>query len=365
MAYYLDLFSPETHARFSASNRTISGFRVRQRKIAGRVAPGDKLLCYVTRLSRWVGVLEVLSPPFEDAKPIFADTNDPFTVRFKVRPLVWLPPEQGLPIHDDEIWSTLTLTKGHSQQTAKWTGFFRGSLNQLTDVDGQFLEHRLVGQLATRTSYPLDDQDRKALARLIAKRPEGAVTVTVPDDAEDEQDALDRPRESIKVQAALARIGATMGFRIWVPANDRGGVLGEWSGGKTAIVDALPLNYDETTLDTIERIDVLWLKNRSIVRAFEVEHTTAIYSGLLRMADLISLQPNMSIKLHIVAPESRRSKVLREIMRPVFSLLEARPLAETCTYLSYDSVREIGDLPHLAHVNDSVLDDFAEEADNE
>ena len=28
----------------------------------------------------------------------------------------------------------------------------------------------------------------------------------------------------------------------------------------------------------------------------------AIYSGLLRMADLLALQPNMNIRLHIVAP---------------------------------------------------------------
>jgi hypothetical protein len=39
----------------------------------------------------------------------------------------------------------------------------------------------------------------------------------------------------------------------------------------------------------IERIDVLWLKGRSIKRAFEVEHTTSIYSGILRMADLLAL----------------------------------------------------------------------------
>ena len=45
---------------------------------------------------------------------------------------------------------------------------------------------------------------------------------------------------------------------------------------------------------------------RSIVRAFEVEHTTAVYSGLLRMADLLALQPNMDIRLHIVAPDERR-----------------------------------------------------------
>jgi hypothetical protein len=31
------------------------------------------------------------------------------------------------------------------------------------------------------------------------------------------------------------------------------------------------------------------------------------------MADLLALQPNMRIKLHIVAPEDRREKVLREI----------------------------------------------------
>jgi len=75
--------------------------------------------------------------------------------------------------------------------------------------------------------------------------------------------------------------------------------------GIDALLDRLPLNYDETTLSTIEQIDVIWLKGRSIVRAFEVEHTTSVYSGLLRMADLLALQPNMNINLHIVAPDNR------------------------------------------------------------
>ena len=87
----------------------------------------------------------------------------------------------------------------------------------------------------------------------------------------------------------------------------------------------LPLNYDDTTLRTIEQIDVLWLRGRPIVRAFEVEHTTSVYSGILRMADLLALQPNMDIKLHIVAPAAKREKVFQEIRRPVFSLLEKGP----------------------------------------
>jgi hypothetical protein len=66
---------------------------------------------------------------------------------------------------------------------------------------------------------------------------------------------------------------------------------------RSAFLETLPLNYDENTLDTIRQIDVLWLKGRSMARAFEVEHTTAIYSGILRMADLLALQPNTQIRL--------------------------------------------------------------------
>jgi hypothetical protein len=129
------------------------------------------------------------------------------------------------------------------------------------------------------------------------------------------------------------------------------------------LVEHLPLNYDDTTLSTIENIDVLWLKGRSIVRAFEVEHTTAIYSGLLRMADLLALQPNMDIRLHIVAPESRKEKVFQEIRRPVFTLLERAPLAERCTFIAYDSLRALVEDSHLPHLSDSVLEEYEEQAE--
>lgn len=367
MAYYLDLFSPETYARFSESDRTVSGFRERQLTTARRVGPGDIFVCYMTKLSRWVGLLRVESAVYQDSTPIFTAEKDPFVVRFRVSPLAWLNPEQGLPIHDPAIWEKLSLTRDHEQTSSKWTGFFRMSLNKLPDEDGRLLETLLREQQSSPRPYALSDQERKKLSSHVVRRPEGAIAVTVPDDADEDAGQPEEPvretRESIKIQALLAQIGATMGLKIWVPANDRAAVLREWRGDEHAVVHALPLNYDETTLGTVERIDVLWLKGRSIVRAFEVEHTTAIYSGILRMADLLSLQPNMDIKLHIVAPEARKSKVFEEIRRPVFSLLERQPLAETCTFLSYDSIREIAELPHLAHVSDTVLEEYAEEAE--
>ncbi len=199
------------------------------------------------------------------------------------------------------------------------------------------------------------------------RRLDKLVSVSVPEDGETTEGTADVPRtevrESIRVQALLARIGAGMGLNVWLPKADRGGVFDEWKASERPVLNVLPLNYDETTLKTIEQIDVLWLKGRSIVRAFEVEHTTSIYSGLLRMADLLALQPNMDIKLHIVAPAERRDKVFQEVRRPVFSLLEKGPLSESCTYLSYESVRELFGLKHLAHLSDSVVDEYAEQAE--
>jgi hypothetical protein len=193
------------------------------------------------------------------------------------------------------------------------------------------------------------------------------IRVTVPTVSDDEDDTApetdETVRESMQIQGLLAKIGTAMGFTIWLPKADRGRVLKAWKAQPGELLDELPLGYDPSTTKTIEQIDVLWLRKRFIVRAFEIEHTTSVYSGLLRMADLLALQPNINIKLHIVAPAEKREKVLREVQRPVFSLLEGRPLSEVCTYLSYDSVKEIGELKHLTRMSDDVIEDYGESAD--
>jgi hypothetical protein len=311
--------------------------------------------------------LEVVEGPFIDDKPIFVSESDPFVVRFRVRPLLWLDIEKAIPIHDDAIWTGLSFTRGLERGSIGWTGKVRGSLVRLDDRDGRFLAEKLTAQSTQDKLYPLDEQDTKKLLTHTVNRPDKVVTVSVPDDSSVLEGAPSAPevetRESTRVQALIAQIGAQMGLSIWIPRADRGGVLKEWKDGGQNLLERLPLNYDDTTLRTIEQIDVLWLRGRSILRAFEVEHTTSVYSGILRMADLLALQPNMDIKLHIVAPEAKREKVFQEIRRPVFSLLEKGPLAESCTYLSYDSLRELGAQKHLAHLSDTVLDEYAEEAE--
>ena len=172
---------------------------------------------------------------------------------------------------------------------------------------------------------------------------ETTVQVSIPglDESEDDDQAAEKiPTDHTEVQSLLLKLGADMGFDVWVARNDRsrifkGTKLGEMPRNKTE----LPVQFDEATNSTIELIDVLWLNGNQIVAAFEIESTTSIYSGLLRMADLVAMQPNINIPLFLVAPSARREKVFSEVNRPTFSRLSPK-LYEACRYIAFDVLRD-------------------------
>jgi hypothetical protein len=371
VSYYTDLFTPETWSAFRAHGASVAGFPKRQRNAAEALHPGDVLCCYMTKLSRWCGLLEVSSAVYEDTTPLFTDP-DPFVVRLNVNPLLVLDPEQSIPIADPSLWPNLSFTRELAVQVFGWAQFagMRSSLRRLLPPDADLLMRALREQERNPRLYPLSRREQQLIQRQV-RGTERAVLVAVPEDepAENNEHAAEPPdpivaepdvRQSLQVQAQLARIGVDMGFRIWVPRGDRQAILDLLPDpARREVVEQLPLNYDDATLRTIEQIDVIWLERRSMARAFEVEHTTAIYSGLLRMADLLALQPNMNIRVHIVAPDERETKVLREIKRPVFSLLDRGPLYDTCSFLPYSAVEAIANIGHLRHMNDTVLEDFA------
>lgn len=362
MPYFIDLFSPATYEAFLKSDRKISGFSEGLKGRARKIRPGDKLLCYITKISRWAGVLKIESEMFFDNTPIFQEHDDPFTLRFNVVPITLLPPEQTIPIFEKNIWNNLSFTKGKGRRD-NWNGPIRGGLGQFTNEDGLFLEQTLFQQCIDGVIYPLEDKEYQKYLLHEVIRDEKSFSITVPDDAEDEIATTPQIKDSIKIQTAIAEIGEKMGFKIWVPVHDRSSILQAGTFQDGTIINNLPLNYDLATMKTIEQIDVIWLKRRAIVRAFEVEHTTAIYSGLLRMADLLALQPNMDIKLHIVAPSSRREKVFSEIQRPIFSLLERGPLVNICSFISYESILELKNQTLLQYLSDEVLDEYKEDAE--
>ena len=75
--YWLDLFTGTTWKEFLAAGGEVSGFRERRWKTVQQMEPGDYLLCYLTGISRWIGVLEVVSEPFKDTTPIWKDEAFP------------------------------------------------------------------------------------------------------------------------------------------------------------------------------------------------------------------------------------------------------------------------------------------------
>ena len=85
-------------------------------------------------------------------------------------------------------------------------------------------------------------------------------------------------------------------------------------------------------LRIVEQIDVLWLRDGTVVSAFEVEGSTPVYSGLARFDDLVKLVPNIRIKAYIVFPPSREGVVRLQFGRLAFQELARREGWKFITY---------------------------------
>ncbi len=75
--YWLDLFTGVTWKEFLTAGGGVSGFRESRWSTVQKIKPGDYLLCYLTGVSRFVGVLEAVSTPFRDSSPIWKDESFP------------------------------------------------------------------------------------------------------------------------------------------------------------------------------------------------------------------------------------------------------------------------------------------------
>lgn len=124
-----------------------------------------------------------------------------------------------------------------------------------------------------------------------------------------------------QVQASLRDRGIKEGYEVWVAANDRGrafgtGTLGD--GCRKSLPDSIA---SAPGAEAVRLIDVLWLDRGSahVAAAFEVEHSTSIYSGILRLQDLASSNATGAAQgLFLVAPDDREDEVRRQLARPVF-----------------------------------------------
>jgi len=100
---------------------------------------------------------------------------------------------------------------------------------------------------------------------------------------------------------------------------------------------------------TIALIDIIWFERdtNKIVSAFEVEKSTSIYSGILRLTDLVLTLPNSEkVSLYLAAPEQREKEIIAQLKRPSLVAKESNKISyilfsELCTHC--DSICKFGD----------------------
>lgn len=334
--YWLDLFSVETWEEFRINGSSISGFSESSLKMVQQMKQGDYLLCYLTRASRWVGVLEVIGDSFVDNSVIWK--SQAFPARVPVRPVIELEPEFGVPVLD--MRDELSVFQGLGNPNL-WSGPFRRSAKQWKAADGEVVLRALEEAKNHPLHRPIGKLKKSSHSDVQVSGPqdEGALIIPEPERAESGAGVLEAT-EHTEIQYLLMKLGADMGFDVHVARNDPGR---EWKGQRLGAMprrrEQLPQQFDPTTNKTVELIDLLWLQGNAIVAAFEIESTTSIYSGLLRMSDLLAMQPNISIPLFLVAPEDRREKVIQQVNRPTFGRM-TRPLVDVCRFISFETLRE-------------------------
>jgi len=118
------------------------------------------------------------------------------------------------------------------------------------------------------------------------------------------QAARDEDRTHTEIQGWLRDLGIALGFGVWIASNDRNRPCG---GGHLAdgCLARLP--------------DALEPATGRVAAAFEVEHTTSIYSGIVRMLDLALGLGQAGQSLFLVAPDAREADVRDQLKRPAFS----------------------------------------------
>lgn len=163
-----------------------------------------------------------------------------------------------------------------------------------------------VGKIIQTDSGELSSEELARIEKQIAKRHRQV-------EAELEEDDL-----HTEMQYTLLKIGHSLGYDVIAASNDRSrNYKGNYfSAISLGSFPEMPANRE--TLNTISLIDVVWFEkgtNRAVA-AFEVEKSTSIYSGILRLSDLALSFAENAAELFLVIPGNRERDVFLQLTRP-------------------------------------------------
>ena len=315
------------------------------------------------------GLAEVTGEAFICRQRVFDD--DVYPHRIPIRFSHFMRPEHRLPILGDVREALI------SQWGSKWglgvrdqrplsgentetiAGAIRSQPNDLQGVEASIEQYLAEAKLQRDSAAAAPPRKpgkpgRKRQDALV--EPEREPEEVLP--SEDEESAHSR------AQSALKELGRVTDSSVWIASNDRnrtyrGSTLGD------GCLEALPsLGLSDEASRRISLIDVIWVRQNSPVCACEVETSTSIYSGLLRMSDLLCVVPALNIKLYIVAPSARQEKVMAELGRPTFRRIG---LSDYCQFIPAEKLLRLLEKVEglTGYVQPTILDTIAVSLDGE
>ncbi len=156
----------------------------------------------------------------------------------------------------------------------------------------------------------LSEPERKKLEQLIEKRHK-----VVQKEKEDEN-------LHTQMQYHLLKIGNALGYDVIAASNDRSKNCHGQSFSFISLQNFPTITAEKEVLNTIQLIDVLWFQKgtNNVIAAFEVEKSTSIYSGILRLADLSFSIADGDEVFYLVIPDSREKDVRLQLTRPAIKI---------------------------------------------
>lgn len=205
---------------------------------------------------------------------------------------------------------------------------------------------------------------KKDIDMVISEIPQSEViydSVTVMGSAQNSLD-IEIDRRHAQIQIALYLIGLQLGYRTWIAQNDKGIMfrqkrLCEYQGVVSDLRDERLLSAFDESIQAALLIDCIWFKNGRLMPAvMEIEHSTGVRSGLLRMQKFKECFAPFPSRWVIVAPDADRDLVMRESQAPQFANLSAK-------FFPYSSVEELYSLcsrRKISGITEEFLDSFME-----
>jgi len=325
---------------------------------------GDYLAFIVSKTL--AGLAEVVGKPFQSKQKVW--DNDLFPFRIPMRFIHALSPENRVPVLG-EVREALTSVWGPyygwgilNQQvlTEPVAGVIvkaiRSRPNNLSEIQSN-IEQLMAEAHQQRQIKPSPKGKRGRPKKKVEEAPSLPILEKVFETKTEES-------AHSKAQAALIKLGKIAGCSIWIASNDQNRIFNGKPLGEGCLKTLPNLGLSDEATRHISLIDTIWIRQNAPVCAFEIETTTSIYSGLLRMSDLLSVVPALNVKLYLVAPHEREGKVMAELSRPTFRKIG---LNDFCKFVPveelHDLLLKLGGLG--GHIQPTILDTIAVEVEEE